>query len=174
MDPINLSDLSTDDAANIKSKLTPLHAVALTLWGEARGELIEGIVGVGCVIRNRRQTGRWGQDWAGIVHARWQFSCWEPRGGWDSPNDSDTISDNYVAVMRAAYTLVNGHMLIGREWDECMWVAQGIMEDKIRDRVYRATHYCTTDLLKNDPPDWAKGKRPVRVIWNHAYFANIK
>ena len=41
------------DLKAVLDRLTDVQILALTLFGEARSEPIEGIVGVGCVIRNR-------------------------------------------------------------------------------------------------------------------------
>ena len=62
-------------------KLTDDAVLGLTLWGEARSESIEGIVAVGCVIRNRRGDTRWPDTFRGVCLQRRQFSCWRPEGG---------------------------------------------------------------------------------------------
>ncbi|HJN44307.1 MAG TPA: cell wall hydrolase [Vicinamibacterales bacterium] len=78
--------------------LTGRHAVAPTIWGEARGERIEGLISVGCVVRNRvRHPRRWSRDWRRVCHQRWQFSCWLLQGG----------EANYRAVMSWARFFVN-------------------------------------------------------------------
>ena len=54
-------------------------AVAKTIYGEARGDGIRGMLAVACVIRNRVQHPRvrwWGTGWKGVCLAPFQFSCW--------------------------------------------------------------------------------------------------
>lgn len=48
----------------------------LTLWGEARGETLEGQGAVAHVIMNRRNDGRWGSTYDAVCRAPSQFSCW--------------------------------------------------------------------------------------------------
>ena len=65
----------------ILDNLPQIELVGLTLYGEARGEPIEGIVAVGCVIRNRVKFE--GSFYAVCLKPR-QFSCWNQ----DDPNYS--------------------------------------------------------------------------------------
>ena len=41
--------------------LDDAQVIALTLYGEARGEGVEGRIAVANVIRNRLTSGRWGE-----------------------------------------------------------------------------------------------------------------
>ena len=54
--------------------------LARTIWGEARGESSAGKVAVAWTIRNRVFDGKekswWGEGYAGVCQAPWQFSCW--------------------------------------------------------------------------------------------------
>jgi N-acetylmuramoyl-L-alanine amidase len=158
----------------VLDKLTGEQAIALTLYGEARGETVEGVVAVGCVIFNRLKTRRWGENFRQVVLQRWQFSCWEPKGGWDDPSDADKLSENYEEVMQMAHHLVNNRPIVGPAWTECLHVARGIQQGAFRDRVKGSTHYLTTSLLKAAPPAWAKDRRPTVVVWNHAFFAGVR
>lgn len=63
--------------------------VALTIWGEARGEPAEGILGVAWVIKNRQDHPRWwGADWKSVCLKPWQFSCWNL----DDPNRAEMLT----------------------------------------------------------------------------------
>lgn len=57
--------------------LTAVQVVTLTIWGEARGEGPDGMLGVAWVIKNRQDNPRWwGVGWQGVCLKPWQFSCW--------------------------------------------------------------------------------------------------
>jgi N-acetylmuramoyl-L-alanine amidase len=148
--------------AQIRAALTDVEAVALTLWGEARSEPLEGVIAVGCVIRNRKRTGL--SSWHRVVHRRLQFSCWWPQGG----------KENFNHVMLRARVLVNGDRLEGSQWEECVWIAEGIVHDRVRDTLPKDTrHYLTSKLLRNEPPVWAEEARVVGVIGNHTFLAGV-
>jgi spore germination cell wall hydrolase CwlJ-like protein len=151
--------LMTD--AEIKTALSVRDAVALTLWGEARNEPIEGIVGVANVIRHRQlKTGR---SWKYVVHQRLQFTCWWPQGG----------AANYERVISLARKIVTGQGITQVSWYECDWIAEGILLGRFRDNVQGARHYLTTALLATNPPAWVKSGRRVADIGHHIFFAGV-
>lgn len=63
-----------------KSIEKDLDVLALTLWGEARGEGYDGQVAVAWAVRNRVDDGKisswWGEGYAGVCQKPYQFSCW--------------------------------------------------------------------------------------------------
>jgi len=70
---------------------TEIMELAMTMWREARGEGAQGMLAVGCVIRNRKL--RWGGSFWQQVTARNQFSAMTYLGDsqtikWPSPVDS--------------------------------------------------------------------------------------
>ena len=141
--------------------LTPLQIAGLTIYGEARGERIEGRVAVGCVIRNRVIAGAYGKDYRGVCLRPWQFSCWRVEGG----------AANYHTVMLAAQSI-----RIGREGPalrECLWIAEGLVKNHLQDIVRGATHYMTRELWESKPPKWAVGLTPVIGIGGHVFFAEV-
>lgn len=149
------------DTSLIDTLSTP-QVVALTLFGEARGEPIEGKVAVGSVIRNRVNARRFGADYRAVCLRPWQFSCWQPAAG----------QGNYDSLLAAARTLVNGGPM-GPALRECVWVADGILSDTLRDRVKGATHYLTTELLATRPPAWTYNAKPICVVGSHAFYVGI-
>lgn len=58
----------------IFNSLSNLEALALTIYGEARGESWEGMLGVGFVIVNRSRL--WKQSIKEVCYAKNQFSCY--------------------------------------------------------------------------------------------------
>ena len=146
----------TDDA--IKAALTDLHTLALTMYGEARGEEIEGKVAVGCVVRARVADDRWPDTYKDVCLQRWQFSCW------------NTIDPNYRTLLNLGESLVLTPVATTNPvMDECLWVAAGVMSGVCRDRV-KANHYLTRKLWETAPPDWAKGQSPTAFAGRQAFF----
>lgn len=149
----------------VRNALTDREAFLVTLWGEARGEPIEGKVAVASVIMNRwKHPKRYGQTIKAVCHARSQFSCWWRFGG----------AENYQAVMQRANVLATkGGTFNDQLWRECEWVVDGLLSGSVRSRVGASTHYLTSSLLRIDPPDWAIGKKPHYVVAAHSFFEGI-
>lgn len=153
------------------AQLATDQVLAITLYGEARGEPVEGRIAIASVIRNRVNTdiGKdqkpdwWGEGYRGVCLAPAQFSCWSPKGGGQR---------NYDEVMAVVRSAVNGAAL-GPVMRECAWLAMGIISGDLIDRVNGATHYLTADLFRLNPPAWTKGKVPVVRVSAHLFFNNI-
>lgn len=150
----------TNDAAFIASLVDRDVAIA-TVFGEARGEPIEGKVAVACVLRNRLVTGRWGKDCRVVCLASKQFSCWNADG-----------SANYEAVLQAAHALQDGHATPVLR--ECAWAFDGVRDGVLFDRSSGATHYATNAIIAAGKVAWAKGLMPCAVIGNHSFFRDVK
>lgn len=134
--PPAVSDNSQDD----------VHAVAATIWGEARSEPLAGQIAVGCVIRNRTLTpGWWGSGWRGVCLAPHQFSCW-----WDQQGT------------RVRYIDESDSKFLG-----LLGIAEDIMSGKYDDPTHGADHYYADTI---DAPEWAIGKVPTVVIGRHRFF----
>lgn len=135
---------------------------ALTIYGEARGESLEGKAAVANVIKNRKRSGRWGATYESVCLAPYQFSCWTPKGGLsnytliktlnEAANKGDTLPDD--PILR-----------------ECFGIADAA-DSWLRDNVKTAQHYLVTQL--NPWPSWALGHLPVVIIGNHSFFAGIR
>lgn len=95
-----------------------LYETALCLWREARGEGIEGMTAVGCVIRNRAQ--KHGKPFAWVVLQKLQFTSMT------DPNDPEyklyPPEDDPV-------------------WPEAKQIAQEIIEGALDDITGGATLY---------------------------------
>lgn len=143
-------------------KLDPAQTVALVLYGEARSEPVQGIVAVGCVIRNRvRKPGWWGHDFKGVCLQSQQFSCLFPNGG----------AGNYKRVVAFAQKLASGLQITNERERQCVWVAHGIIGDFVIDVTQGSTHYMTATLVPR--PEWAQGHTPVVQIGAHAFYNNV-
>lgn len=144
-------------------KLTDAQTVALILYGEARSEPVQGIVAVGCVIRNRvRKPGWWGHDLKSVCVAKQQFSCLTPNGG----------AGNYKRVFAFAGKLAGGTQITNERERQCVWVAHGITGDFVIDVTQGSTHYHTATLQPR--PNWAMGHVPVVQIGGHVFFNDVQ
>lgn len=156
--------------AQLIAQLASDQVLAITLYGEARSEPVEGRIAVACCIRNRveadlghdQKPDWWGEGYTGVCLAPWQFSCWTPKGG----------AANYDAVMDVVRSAVNG-LALGPIMRECAWIAMGTIGRDLQDRVNGSTHYLTADLFRIAPPKWAKGKTPQVRVGAHLFFRSI-
>lgn len=139
--------------------LDATEIVALTLWGEARGQPIQGIVGVANVIANRTRdpARRWGLTWQDVCLRRWQFSCWIPEGG----------RANYERMVEAVSDLAILRPLKDKVMRQCWWVARGVVDDMILDVTKGANHYYAATIPE---PKWARGQEPTVVMGLHRFY----
>lgn len=139
--------------------LLPDEVLALTLWGEARGETIEGQVAVANVIMNRWKSNP--SKYKSIIDVCLepkQFSCWNE----DDPNK---------AKMDLIATKVDSGM-IPPEIKQQIYIARGVLGFNFHDNTKGSKHYITTSLFDSENrPRWAKHPTndPVR-IGNHIFF----
>lgn len=138
-------------------QLNNKQILALTSYGEARGESIEGIVGVMSVIKNRVKEGRFGNGYLGVCLKPKQFSCW---------NESDP---NRPLLLSAAESLISNGVL-PRALELCLFLSDGITREIISDNTKNSNHYLTRKLFNDSPPSWAKGKVPKVLIGNHVFL----
>ena len=130
-----------------------LKILALTLYGEARGEPIEGIIAVGCVIRNRVILNK--KTYKEICLAPKQFSCW---------NESDP---NYLKLLDLENASENSY---GFAFKQCIFIAKGIISGELLNNISSARHYMTTNLYLNNKPSWADGMNITSIKGNHTFL----
>lgn len=142
--------------------LTDAQIVALTLYGEARSESLDGIVAVGAVIRNRAidTRHRYGRDVREVCFKKWQFSCW-----WDGTANQGMV---LTALNRLLAADVPSH-----RWPEIHWMAEGIVNGVLVDNTRGATHYMTRDLLEHHPPKWVASMEQRAIIGAHVFFKEL-
>ena len=86
--------------------LDDLTLLACCIWGESRGEGDDGKIAVGCVVRNRVNSGaRYGRGWNGCILKPWQFSSFNA----NDPNSAKLLDplkhgteETWEACYRAA------------------------------------------------------------------------
>ena len=130
--------------------------LALLIWGEARGESVEGQVAVACVVRNRVKYQGTPDPWRTVCLAPYQFSCF---------NESDP---NYPKIQRAAVVLMTGELT--RDLRQALWIAEGILDDAVIDNTHGALNYLTTELLHRKPPRWAIDRPVLAKIGAHSFL----
>lgn len=143
---------------DVLRELDSVQLLGLTIYGEARGEPVEGRIAVGSVVRNR--LGRYGEDYRAVCLKPKQFSCW------------NLTDPNRVTLLTAARLLLRNEA-IGPDLRECLFLAEGIIGERLRSNIGRACHYMTIALWKGNPPAWAKGKQPSALRGTHVFFTDV-
>lgn len=125
---------------------------ARTLFGEARGEGMEGQSAVGEVILNRLADDRWPSTLAGVCLQPWQFSCWNDK----DPNRPFLLSD------------LEGDQVL----EQCRMVSLELLFGSRRSYVGRSNHFVTKEVYgdKSKRPDWAIRTAVTCVVGNHVFF----
>lgn len=133
-----------------------VDVLARTLWGEARGEGIDGMKAVACVILNRvavaKKKGKfwWGNNIIQVCQKPYQFSCWNR----SDPNFQklQSVDENdlyFASALRIARRAVIG---------------------ALKDITEGATHYHAASIT----PYWARGEEPVVTIENHKFYKLVE
>jgi N-acetylmuramoyl-L-alanine amidase len=152
------------------AKLGDVEVLALTTFGEQRGDSREGGSSLeerlGCmmVIRNRlRSPQRFGDTYKEVCLQRKQFSCW---------NVGDP---NRAVLMPHAYVLASGQPTMHPMLEETLYLARGIHAGVILDATNGATHYYSPRSMvpANSVPYWAKDKEPCARIGSSLYFKGV-
>jgi spore germination cell wall hydrolase CwlJ-like protein len=124
-----------------------LDVMARTVWGEARGEPLEGKLAVAWVIRNRAGApGWWGEGIAGVCRQPWQFSCWNA----GDPNRAKLIGVSPRDEM----------------FRDCLMVVAGALSGNLPDPTVGANHYHARGVS----PAWATGRAPALSLRNHVFY----
>lgn len=137
------------------NNLLPDEILALTLWGEARGEPIEGQIAIANVIINRIPTYHTIKE---VCLAPKQFSCW---------NISDV---NYTKLLNLAQKLIDNKP-IDDILKQCLAISKCVINREFLDNTLSSKNYMTNTLFNSDnKPSWAKGITKFKVIGNHTFF----
>jgi N-acetylmuramoyl-L-alanine amidase len=126
--------------------------VIRTLLGESNGTP-EGMTSVAHVMKNRADSGAWGQPNGGltrVITAPKQFSMWNT----DDPK------------LRALAAGVNAIPTTDPRYQRAAAIADGVFGDQIPDPTGGATHYHTTSVS----PDWSQGATPTATIGGHYFY----
>jgi len=143
--------------SNLFETLGEREILALAIYGEARGESIEGKVAVASVIVNRLRRGGWfGSTLREVILKPWQFSAFLE----NDPNRRllEMIARNFSEYLGQYEAL-----------RQCWWVAVGFLDGWLSSNVGEATHYFATSM--KSPPEWASGMALVARIGKHQFYA---
>lgn len=127
-----------------------IDIMARTIWGEARGEILEGKVAVALVIRNRAEKGGWwGDSITKVCLKPWQFSAW---------NQNDPNREKLLQVT-----------IEDDDFKKCLYATALVLGHIVPDFTQGSTHYHTLKIS----PKWKEGKTEVITIGNHAFYNDI-
>lgn len=136
--------------------MTDRDAIALTLYGEARGEGIKGILAVAWVLRNRLRCGKWGATYEAVCLAHEQFSCW---------NDGDANRRILIGILQGLPVVIERDALA-----QCYIVADVLLAEPLLRQLGDARHYYAA---ASDPPKWAAAGVLVASIGGHKFFQGV-
>ena len=127
-----------------------LDTFARTIYGEARGESLDGQIAVAWTILNRVRAKSWyGDTITEVCRKPWQYSCWNH----DDPN---------LATLTAV-------SLNNQSFQRCMYAALAVGLQIVPDPTSRSMHYHVLSVS----PSWAEGKSPVCTIGNHKFYNDV-
>jgi spore germination cell wall hydrolase CwlJ-like protein len=129
--------------------MTDLDVYARTVWGEARGEGLDGMQAVAAVIWNRVKSPRWwGKDVQSVCLKPFQFSCW---------NMSDPNRDKLLAVTAK-----------DPQFAEALDICAQALAGNLADPTNGANSYYSSASMA--PPYWALSIQPTAKIGNHVFY----
>ena len=143
---------AVEQAGSADLDVVDAHWMALTMWGEARGDGEAGMRAVGHVIDNRRRVGRHGAFVTDTVSEAWQFSCWNPG------------DPNLAAMLNVDSLPANSHER--RMWQAARRLAGEILSGRSEDPTGGSLFYHSVDVS----PHWSQGVDPVGRIGRHLFF----
>ena len=157
--PARSADAVAPEAGDAADELDVVdaHWMALTMWGEARGDGEAGMRAVGHVIDNRRRTGAPGRGFVtDTVSEAWQFSCW---------NAGDP---NHRAILEIDRLPAQSHDR--RMWRRARQLADEILAGRSRDPTGGALFYHTEAVA----PAWSQGVPVASRIGRHLFFRTAR
>lgn len=133
--------------------LSETQIMALTIYGEARGESTDGKIAVGSVILNRVKRNGWmGHSIREVCLKPYQFSCFLH----NDPNFKKLV---HIADMWDFEMEQNPAL------NDCYGIADGLCEGRI-EKTVSATHYKTVVCNAS----WERGMKKVATIGNHDFY----
>lgn len=144
-------------ATNILAGLSDLEACALTVYGEARGEPIEGQIAVANVIKNRALKHK--SSYKEVCLEPQQFSCW---------NKNDP---NYPLLLQLGEELILNQELKNDYFKQIQYLVAGVDSGILLDNTHGNVNYITTELFGSPKqPVWARVAKNKITIGNHIFF----
>ena len=139
-------------------KLQKDAQLSVLLFLEARGEPVDGQIGVGSMVRNRVNEKHIPENSYFLVMTdEKQFSCF------------NTNDKNYTIGMNMVKELVEGHSpedLTGM-FKQCFWISGGIVNGALLDNTKGAVNYYNPKLCN---PVWAYKMVKTCKLGNHVFL----
>lgn len=142
--------------------LSAVEILAVLIYGEARGEAIEGQIAVGNVVRNRVRSSHDIKTYQDVALQPYQFSTFHPRGGGQNYTETLGAAQQMVSARGSSKQPPNAPLL-----NQCVWIATGIIVGSLLDNTNGATHYFADSIPK---PAWAKAMTHVCTVGNHLFY----
>lgn len=139
--------------------LSDEEIMALTIYAEARGEILGGKLAVGTVILNRVKHRDWdGKNVRDVCLLAKQFSCY-------NPDDAQ----------RPILVKLASDMAGNVELKDCMAIAIGLLKGNIRQDKDLVKNKCCQYLNPKTAPEarerWIRaGMKSIKIIGNHEFF----
>lgn len=133
--------------------------LSLTLYGEARGEPIQGIVAVASIIRNR--VLHRSKSYMFVCLEKAQFSCWN-------------IDDANYPILTGMLKNPASSLFRDKYYIQCNYVAKGIINGQILSNISTAENYMTIKRYKeikaNEPKHWANKLRVLDEVGSQVFL----
>lgn len=168
---------SSNEKASKKSAInytrTDLDVLSQTIWGEARGEGVQGMRAVAHVIMNRaNHPSRWKDTIRGVSKEKAQFSCWNPDD--DNRKKMAKMLEFYNYLARKPDGWQNWLKRFKQSPDypefikylEARRVAAAVLQGQSSDPTGGALFYHTGAVS----PTWARGQRVIARIGSHQFY----
>lgn len=144
------AQIAFDESSAKECGFPPDAVAALTIWGESRGEGVEGMEAVASVIHRRamRRASATNEDFglavSGVCLAKHQFSCWNVDGTFNQSEPRDC-----------------------KEWEDCDRIAKSLVSGEFAPTIV-ATNYHADHM--NPAPNWAAKIPFVGKIGHHLFY----
>lgn len=145
-------------------RLSPAQILAVTIYGEARGEPTEGQIAVGSVILERVDHHDWdGKTVMEVCLKRWQFSCYNER------------DPNYGKLLNIAEKWDQA-MATNAALNACFGIAVGLLTGEIdRTPEIAESHCCNYATAAGaESVKWDDKMKVVAGIGAHIFFAEAR
>ncbi len=127
--------------------------LAVTIYGEARGESEQGQVAVAYTVKNRAVK----KTLCQVALAHKQYSIF---------NDNPELR---MAALSPNLEPRQKNIIDKQSWEKAVLVADSVMLGMVQDPTMGATHYVAYKSLKHIPR-WTKKLKTVAKIDNHTFF----
>lgn len=125
-----------------------IDILARTIWGEARGQGVEGMAAVAAVILNRVRDPRWPNTVRGVILQPKQFSMWTA----GDPNGAQAMKAGPETPM----------------FPEALAVAAAALSGALDDPTGGANHYATAAAARR--VSWDDAMVKLGAIGNHIFW----